>query len=313
MANAGYTTRTFYTGDFGAATDWTDSGALSDTRQWTSRNPYPPYQDLSVVGPNSATASSNRSVGADGALTLTNTYVSNALFGHLGQGTQWKGAAFGGGAYYEAWLSWDTSLVAEDNTNPDCIYRYGTATSDICWPAWWVMPWESFTNQLTTTPGAGRFNVSAKHFVEMDIVEVGVFSGQGQFTATMWDRLQGPIFSGTGHKNVMSAVYPDVKKSSPPAAYGMLWVPANATTGAQGSATLLVNGTNYWTWKWQAIDCANFDLATLLAQSTANSPNAFAVLDCMHGVLILNTGASIPLTVHNVSVWQIDNSSNLYA
>lgn len=41
------------------------------------------------------------------------------------------------------------------------------------------------------------------------------------------------------------------------------------------------------------------------------SYSQFSILDCLHPALTLQAGLHAPLTVFNVSVWQLDGSRNL--
>ena len=102
-AAAGFTARTFHTGPFNPSnTDVADEpqAAYQPGMQWYFTQPF--------YAPDSCVNASCVKFNADGSITLTNTAFN--LF-RVKPGQQTLGVGFGGGAYFEAVMSFDGALV----------------------------------------------------------------------------------------------------------------------------------------------------------------------------------------------------------
>lgn len=202
---------------------------------------------------------------------------------------RWSGMAFGGGAYFEAEISFKNA----DNEDP------GNR-----WPAFWAndienMAESSFsdvTQWIGQPQGFGNW-------VEVDIMEYclrrvdrygfQIHNWYGQRTHSQVKDV--PVFKhpvnlpagfdwGTFHK------------------YGFLWVPATDTT--QGYAQMFLDDVPagdpvYWN---------KYDPKAPPAPVVGST--AASVMDSRHLALLLDTGTHNPMTVRSVSVWQKSADNN---
>ena len=87
-----------------------------------------------------------------------------------------------------------------------------------------------------------------------------------------------------------------------PNKFGMLWVPATATT--PGYVTWYFNNQPTYTQTWNQYD------PTLLPPPVLGS-SAFSVLDTRHIAILFGTSTVYPMTVSSVNVWQATAANNL--
>jgi hypothetical protein len=215
------------------------------------------------VNPSSVNVTQN----ADGSVTINpggddyGAQLSTASVGTTGR--NFSGIAFGGGGYFQATMS-------------------GTG------------PMSFWANDIETMNGVsiGTGAAPQNSWIEADIAEFDSPGAYG-FTLHNW-------YGAVGSGNVVNA---NENGASPPGAnytqpnlYGMLWVPATATT--QGYVKFYFNGQqvgNTITW--------NKYIPGPGPPSLSNG-TAFSVLDQLHLALILGAGSSTSTTVYNVEVWQ---------
>ncbi|WP_428488741.1 hypothetical protein [Rhodopila sp.] len=201
---------------------------------------------------------------ADGSVTISpggdgyGAQLSTASVGTTP--TNWTGEAFGGGAYFQATMSFNgpASFWANDVEN----MATGSTTGQPTTPSW----------------------------IEADIAEFDSTGVYG-FALHNWTSTANGG-QGISTLNSGSPVFPAGANYTVPNTYGLLWIPATATT--QGYVKWYFNGqqignTIYWN------------------QFNPNEPasaNPYSVMDSRHMALILGAGSSTPNTVYNVEVWQ---------
>jgi hypothetical protein len=236
---------------------------------------------------------------ADGSLSISgvgnNNYGATVATGsQTTTGKRWVGTAFGGGAYFEAVLS----FTGQGN-GP---YKNGG-------PAFWALDIEH-TSQgpyVVNWPGQ-RSNYN--DFFEVDFMEYDVKEFAYQNGIGNW---YGPPGSNLGTSNPYQAVPGAAGSVLVPAGtdfaayhrYGCLWVPATPST--QGYLKFYFDSaqtgsTFYW----------NYDDPTHpSAPPPRNYATAMSGMDRRHMLLILGTGRDQPMTVQSVSVWQVSPDNNL--
>jgi hypothetical protein len=220
-------------------------------------------------------------------------------------GTTFMGTAFGGGAYFEAVLSFDPADVAEAG--------YAGV------PAWWSYPID-FILQSDDTYWNGTKTGNYDHHIEPDFFEYNV---QDVNTPPPVERYSGTFHDWYGVRNVTCKgecdwhASKDVNHRDAPAgtdwkqptSVGFLWVPA--TDGQQGSATFYVNGVPAgppvkWD-KWQNTDPPN----PPVDPNGPQPPWGVSWMDHEHYLLVLGTGENEPMNVERVDVWQKTTDGNL--
>jgi hypothetical protein len=212
----------------------------------TLGNNWAPF-NYSGINPSSIQATQN----ADGSVTIQDS------------GNNWgaqlaSSEAFGGGGYFEATMSFP-------------------ATANTGGGAFWM---NDFENMVEGNPGS--------NWVEVDAAE---FDNTNNTTAQDLYQIQyhnwvAPVGSGKQNLGVPNGIYAHVPAGTDwtkPHRYGLLWVPATATT--QGYLKFYFDG-------------ALVGISTPWSQGAA----ALSVIDSRHLALILGTGGS-PTTVYNVQVW----------
>jgi hypothetical protein len=330
-AQAGYNLNTFHTGPFTSANvDITDTagtvvngveGPIPTGMQWFFKQPFWEYD--------SCHTSSCVSLNADGSITLTDTQL-NAFYDQ--PNVPWHGVGFGGGAYFEATLSFNPQTV---NTSKG-------------WPSWWAMALEQLANNSSTVPGKGEqwpgMPNGYTHFIETDFFEADAcwntsysncssplsYGGAthdwggtyGTWTAvnsgvastsssayTGWEYNYSNDYNSLGIPNNYFITTPTGTNFTQPHRYGYLWVPATSTTlgYAQYYFDGVATGDKI---TWSQYDCANPPSGPATT-ATAAKPWIFGILDCQHPSLILATGTGEPLTVYSVDVWQASAKNNL--
>jgi hypothetical protein len=207
-------------------------------------------------------------------------------------GSKWRGTAFGGGAYFEAVLS----FTGQGN-GP---YKNGG-------PAFWALDIEH-TSQgpyVVNWPGqpANYNDYFEIDFMQYDVKQYAYQNGIGNWYGSPAKSTSNPYADVPG--SVGSVLVPAGTKFSEPQTYGCLWVPATPTT--RGYLKFYFNGvqtgaTFYWNYN---------DPAHPFPPVPANNFTAMSGMDQRHLFLILGTGTSQPMTVRGVSVWQTTGAGNL--
>ncbi len=216
------------------------------------------------------------------------SYGAGIVTAHPANNAQgYEGQVFGGGAYFEATLSFDATKVANSSW----------------WPSWWANPIEGLAGK-----GANQWPGQATgftHSVELDFFEYDTsgFRGMNTFAGTLhewYGPLPGPSEvnnggNGSSFNNNLITV-PITTDFSKPHKYGCLWVPYNATTKAPGYVQMWFDGQptgDKVTW-----------VGTPGNPTPINQPWAFSQTDQGHYAPILGTGDNDPMTVYEVQVWQ---------
>lgn len=232
----------------------------------------------------------------DGSLTIAGLGGIGgqiATAADLGSGN-FVGTAFGGGAYFEAVLKFDNTIVNTANG----------------WPAFWSMAIEHLANQSAqqwTGQAAGY-----SHFIEPDFFEYDLNNGNGiSYGGTIHDWYG--IFSVTCNPGGGTYCDQAIVPPNRPGIIGMnwnvyhklgfLWVPATSSTS--GSLT-------WW------LDDIQQGSAQTYAQFTTQSPPpggaatwTYGVIDQQHISVMLGTGVNQFLTIQSVRVWQASSAGNL--
>jgi hypothetical protein len=257
---------------------------------------------------------------------------------HSASGDDWTGIAFGGGAYFEATLSFTGQGDGPyGNGGPafwaNDIEWMSQGPYNIQWPGYGGTAWSNTaTYAIDTIVNAGGYYWISKtdgnvghnpqtdtthwekysQWVEVDFMEYDVKEYWYQNGIGNWTNFPGGKF-GAGQTyygspgslgSVPVAVGTDFSK---PHRYGCLWVPATPTT--QGYLKFYFDGvqTASPTFYWNYWDPANPNVP---APSSANH-SAMSIIDQRHMALILGTGTEQPMTVYAVSVWQASTANNI--
>ena len=236
------------------------------------------------------TFKSDATQNGDGTVSLTgNGQGIASAMRDLAMPNQWRGVAFGGGAYFEAvfhFANADDSKLAQ-------------------WPAFWSLDIENLSQnavtELTQWSGQpqGFGNWIEPDFFEYDRQSVSEYGIQ----IHNWYG-----FHNFGQVQEVLAYIDPVRVPhgfdwSEPHKYGYLWVPATATTRGYTQTFMddvQVGAPVYWK----------------LYDPQAPPPpqpgtTAFSVLDSRHLVLLIETGPKNPMTIETVSVWQASGNGNL--
>lgn len=225
----------------------------------------------------------------NGSSGNANLQIVSAALG----GSSWVGTAYGGGAYFEATISFNPSLVNTSNG----------------WPSFWAMSIE----HLAALP-AQQWSGQASgyiHFIETDFFEYDTF------TMSQPNNYGGSLHDWYGIYNVTCSAYcgvtgPIAGFTSPssfnwsiPHKYGFLWIPA--TGSSSGSATFYIDDVSYIpTQTW-----SQYNALSDTPPPTTSTPWTFGILDQQHMVIILGSGSDQPMTVNSVRVWQASAAGNI--
>jgi hypothetical protein len=242
----------------------------------TTANPTTSYPeitgDVNMV-PYTFTGTSWTNIGetnSDGSVTLNGTGeafgngLATAEVTPAGQTLQ--GIAFGGGGYFQVTMSGNGPM------------------------SFWMNDAETM-NGVSNGTGAD----SEDSWIEADIAEFDTTGVYG-FTIHNW---YGQVGSGDVVNADENGASPAGANYSEPNNYGMLWVPATATT--QGYAKFYFDGVqvgNTITWNQY-----------VPGESAAENP--FAVMDELHMVPILGAGSGSTVTFSNLEVWQASASNDI--
>ena len=235
---------------------------------------------------------------ADGSLTMTTGNMGDSYGGQLctavydaTQTDYFRGVAFGGGAFFEATISF-------------------TGTPNITGVSFWANDIESMaggsegdlTRRQWPSQAAGYGDWIELDFPEFD---TGSATQYGQGIHNFYGTAGSPQDVNTGsYPGFVSPItVPGGTDFSQPHKYGFLWVPATAS--AQGSAQWFFDDVQVGTTvHWNQYNAAN-------APPPVQGTSAYSIMDTRHFALILGLGSSSnPMTIHAVSVWQASASSN---
>jgi len=240
---------------------------------------------------------------ADGSLFISglenNNYGASASTGsQKSGGKNWTGKAFGGGAYFEAVLSF-----TNQGNGP---YNNGG-------PAFWALDVEHTSQGPYNVSSPGVPNNSAglpyTDFFEVDFMEYDVKEYAYQNGIGNWYGYTQGVASANPYEAVGgsagSVLVPNGTVFSQYHKYGCLWVPATPST--QGYLKFYFDGvqtgeTFYWNYD---------DPAHPFAPVPVNNSSAMSGMDQRHMMMILGTGTDQPMTVQSVSVWQVSDANNL--
>ena len=232
-------------------------------------------------------ASKHATQNDDGTVSITAQGIASATR-DTSMPHQWRGLAFGGGAYFEAVLHFanaDDSVLSPN------------------WPAFWGSDIENMSQNAVTEmtqwtgQAQGFGNWIETDFFEYDRHKVNQYGIQ----------IHDWYGYHTQPKDVLAYTQPAVVangfKWSDSHKYGYLWVPATATT--QGYAMAFMDDvqmgpTIYWN---------QYDPEAPPPPQPGTT--AFSVLDSRHMVLIIETGAHNPMTIDTVTVWQASDADNI--
>lgn len=213
--------------------------------------------------------------------------LSSASYDPSAPAPYMNGEAFGGGAYFEATMS------------------FAGAPSNVG-PSFWANDIESMgggskgDTSLRQWPGQpqGYGNWVEPDFAEFDTGNatqygIGIHNWYGSGSDV-----------NTGSVSGSPITVPPGTDFSQPHKYGFLWVPATATT--QGTAEWFFDGQ-------QVGNAVHWDqYSPLNAPPPAQGSSAFSVMDARHLAPVLGSGSpSNPTTVYSVGVWQADASHDL--
>jgi hypothetical protein len=177
------------------------------------------------------------------------------------------------------------------------------------WPAWWTMSIEHLvgtSGQQWTGQASGY-----SHFIEPDIMEADTltfahsYGGDTHDWYGVWNSAACPNYCGADlpFTTVLRTV-PATTNFNTYHRYGLLWIPATATT--KGSLTYYFDGV-------QVGPTTSYSQFTTQAPvPTSSTPWTFGIIDKHHLVLILGTGASTPMKVQSVVVWQASAANNMH-
>jgi hypothetical protein len=252
----------------------------------------------SVIPASQATQNSDGSLALPGGGNA-NGQVNSASATNNAAGFQ--GIAFGGGGYFEATLKFD-GWQSQTSTN----------STSSGWPSFWAMSIEHLLGNGTAQwPGQAA---GYEHFIEVDFMEydiaypqktTDIYNGSIHDWYGVWKQ----TCASSGFCDVMNEPWPTHLMSTPANtdfsayhSYGLLWVPATAST--DGYVQYYFDGEpvgNPITW------------AQFTNESPASTPanQNFGILDLQHLVLSLGTGPNFPMTVGAVSVWQKSAADNM--
>lgn len=239
---------------------------------------------------------------SDGSLFISgdenNSYGSSvsSAYQSSSSSVNWKGTAFGGGAYFEA--------VASFTGQGNGPYSNGG-------PAFWALDIEHTSNGPYVVNWPGQASTYDDYF-EVDFMEYdtseyayqnGIGNWYGDHAAGTFSSTSNPVDAVPGSAG--SVLVPSGTNFADYHKYGCLWVPATPST--QGYLKFFFDGvqvgsTFYWNWN---------NPANPFAPPPVNNSTAMAGMDQRHLFMILGTGTTQPMTVQSVSVWQATAANNL--
>jgi hypothetical protein len=224
---------------------------------------------------------SSVSIGSNG-LILSDIIATAGLDAH---NKSLVGRGWGGGAYFEALLSFNPDDVVIENRD---------------WPAFYGLSWElaGGTDQAADQP------LGYKHFAELDFMEYGFWNHRGQkanyqyFWQTIHDfygvknaSCPGSEYCQILNNNTSAMKVPDIHGFH---RYGSLWVPAKEKPGFVQAYFdgRPIGRAVYWPPRSGKI-------------TPPTSATAYSILDDNHLIIVLQSSTAAPMTVKSVKVWQI--------
>ena len=247
------------------------------------------------------TTSAPISFNSDGSINIAevagaaNSNIASAVY--IPAAPYYRGTAFGGGGYFEATLSFNSSSVNLVGG----------------WPAWWTMSIEHLAG-LAGEQWPGQAS-GYDHFIEPDIFEAdtqwagaNTYGGDAHDWYGQWGAATCSSYCDVSISNLSGNAFvrtvPTSTNFSQYHKYGLLWIPATSTRS--GSLTYYFDGvqmgptTSYSQYSSQS------------PVPTTSTPWTFGIVDKQHLVLILGTGASTPMRVQSVTVWQASAVNNMH-
>jgi hypothetical protein len=256
------------------------------------------------------TKPSHVSLNADGSVTLTGSNIGDGVgsstISSVGCNiggedvSDWKGTAFGGGAYFEATLSFD----------PDNINGVNGANG---FPAWWADPVEHIAESSVNSDNWKNQPQWFVHFTELDFFEYNAWEQDGclyTYNGTVID--WSGIWTGSNYPTVLQNSHnrriqlPPTVDFSQPHRYGFLWVPAAPAI------------PGYFQWYFDGLPTSarvSYDYYDPInpppPPAEASSPWLYGVADSHHYQLFLNPDGRGSLTIHALDVWQASGAGNI--
>ena len=203
----------------------------------------------------------------------------------------WKGAAFGGGFYVEAILSFPLAL-------PTAAAPWKT------WPAFWMNPIEGMSTNnapVDAEQWTGQAN-QYLHSCEIDVFEVSQ-TVLNQYGVALHDWC-GPKGGGLQVHTQTPPIAISPESFVFPNRFGFRNIPATKTT--QGEARWYFNGVPVG----QVINWNLYDPNA--APPPVAGTSAYSIMDARHYSPIITANNACPVKVHAMSVWQENADGNLY-
>ncbi len=287
-AAVGFNTETFCTNTFTTANTDTTGGL----------NPGFAWYTLNCFGSHFSKPTPAYVLNGDGSITLGTSSGGPALMWsvHCITGAPyWRGTAYGGGMYWEATVQFPHSA---NSGNP--------------FPSMWMQAAESFSNPGGLNP-ASQWPGQADgydHFEEVDLIE---YMGGTLTTDRCSHDWYGPHGSGFSWANEFSSCdYPTQTLAyfSSPHTYGILWVPATASTN--GKLVWYVDGAVVKTLTWAQFIPTNCQSRSTQCPPPIGSTNwSPGKIDYDHMVLTFDGSGTVPNTISNVHVFQASAVNNV--
>jgi hypothetical protein len=213
-------------------------------------------------------------------------------------GNKWSGTAFGGGAYFEATLSFTNQSNGPYTNGGPAFWGLDVEhTSQGPYP----VSWPGMPNDSSGNPYDDFFEVD---FMEYDCGTYCYQNGIGNWYGYPPTKSTSNPFQAVGGSagSVLIDVGTDFSQYHK---YGCLWVPATPNT--QGYLKFYFDGTQVGqTFYWNYNNPAN-----PYPPPPLNNATAMSGMDQRHLFMMLGTGTSQPMTVQSVSVWQASAANNL--
>jgi hypothetical protein len=267
-----------------------------------------PWFGFDFYGENATADAGAAAANPDGSLSvpgsLGNSGANIATAHKTSSGNHWEGTAFGGGAYFEAVISFTNQ---NDQNFPDGGPAFWALDVEHSSQGPYQVSWPGVPNDSSGNPYDDYFEVD---FMEYD------FSGGYQFGIGNWygyPRTQSTSNPTRQNGGVAgSLLVPQGTDFSQPHRYGTLWVPATGsgqTTTTQGYLQNYFDGVPMgpkYTWDYHDPNAPGYPAPAPVVGTTAMSG-----MDFRHLFLILGTEPEHPMTVYSVNVWQASAANNI--
>jgi len=216
----------------------------------------------------------------------------------------WTGTAFGGGAYFEAVISFTGQGNGPYNNGGPAFYALDVEHTS---QGPYAVGWPGMPKNSSGKIYNDFFEVD---FMEYDVKEYSYQNGIGNwygYPAATRSGTHNPYQAIGGSDG--SVLVPKGTDFSQYHKYGCLWVPATPST--QGYLKFYFDDvqTDSPTFYWNYYDPN--DVSTYPAAPPLNGSTAMSGMDWRHMLLIMGTGTDQPMTVQSVSVWQASSANNL--